>query len=87
MSTLNPLSMDILVEAQINQPDFGCYNLKRSPLHCKLIYLIPVGFFDLFASERTVRNSTIFIYVPTAEGLAKIIQNVAIQEFEHLDAV
>nr|POE44920.1 hypothetical protein CFP56_75398 [Quercus suber] len=51
---INPLSMDILVEAQINQPDFGRYNLKRSPLHCKLIYLIPVGFFDLFASKRTV---------------------------------
>ena len=48
---------------------------------------MPVGFYGLFASIFVVRNSTIFLCVPNNQGVGEIVQNFAIQAFEHLDEI
>ena len=79
--------MDIDVWAHIVQLSFGPFDHDRTTLHYRSIYPMPVGFYDLFASIFVVRNSTNFLCVPINQGVGEIVQNFAIQAFEHPDEV
>ena len=48
---------------------------------------MPTGCYNLFVSLYLVRNSTIYLYVFTNEGVGDILQNYAIQAFNHLDEI
>ena len=64
-----------------------CSNYTRLALCYRPIYPMPIGCYNLFVSLYLVRNSTIYLYVFTNEGVGDILQNYAIQAFNHLDEI
>ena len=78
------------ITAMIENATIGpvfCINYTRPALHYRSIYPMPTGFYNLFASLYMVRNLTIYICVFTNKGVGEILQNYAIQVFNHLNEI